>query len=254
MAELNYDFIHWKQDENGDLTPRGTPIAIGGEELSQPLLSVVNDETGSSFTATVTGLATGESRRLRYRATDSDVWTDFPATDSIIEGDGTIQITGLENGGYELEAYAVKGYTFGPTSVRKFVWVDDGTASAYPVSAAEVAKWQSRLAASTARCVLHSRNAVEFDPETANTDTFDDIGPLSCLAPKGMTQDLIDASGGFYSIQDFYIYVSASELSAYAAEPHETDRLTYLSTGEQFEIIGLSRKFDRAVWLLVLRK
>lgn len=286
MSAIDYDNINWEVTTDGDLMPRtesvglnypleldvregvdygiedeftGTASLGGGTMPDSPLLQLENDGTGSSFTATVSNLDESDYRILRYRNVEDDEWISFPDEEDQEIGDGTIQITELEPGGYEAEAYARNGDKCGGTSVRQFVLVDDGTAAAYPVNDTHASTWRCRIGRSKAGpIVYHSINssAATFDPtaDVAVQESFDDFGNIPCTSPKGISTELVQSSDGFYAITDCYIYVMAEDLDQYAITSKRGDRITYLPTGQVFDLIGWQFKSHRVVWMLILRE
>ncbi|MGD8237838.1 MAG: hypothetical protein PVH68_04760 [Armatimonadota bacterium] len=77
----------------------------GGSAPGEPDLTIVNDGTGTSVTATVDGDA-GVTNTLYYRQADEDDWTQGSAR----AGDGDIQQTGLSNDTwYEMVCISTSG-------------------------------------------------------------------------------------------------------------------------------------------------
>lgn len=236
-------------------------LAILGDQDVPPVaptLILANDGTGTSFTATLGRVFDQWFRAIRYRNVRSDTWTVWPPEPEQELGAGTIQVPNLGEGGYEVEAFARNSKGVGASSVRKFVQVDDGTAEAFPVDPQEEERWRSRLARSSDRLVLHSRNetTAEFDPAAGDAveETYDDLGGLSCTCPKGLPQEIVLSSNGKYALTDFTAFVLSADLLAAGVEPKPGDRATHSNTGDTFEVIGVSLRFKRAVWQLVLRK
>jgi hypothetical protein len=226
-----------------------------GDVPAQPTLELANDSTGTSFTATITGLTSGDYRRLRYRAVGSSTWTTTAAS---VQGNGTHQITGLTAGGYEAEAFGSNGAGVGPTSTRDYITVDDGTASAYPVDTRQVDNLARLLLETDETAVLYSRNATSaaFSPEyaTSEVETYDSVAGLSISAPRRVSERMVEASRGLYTVRDWYVYVSKAELDVYATTPRIMDKLESNSSGVTYDVIAVDVCFNRAGYRLVLRE
>ena len=92
------------------------------EGLAKPTLIVVNDGTGTSFTATVDGQA-NVTNHLLYRQTSSKVWLDGGSR----EGDGQIQKMGLTPGRYVATVYSSMGSALSLISDVAYVHVYSNT-------------------------------------------------------------------------------------------------------------------------------
>jgi len=158
----------------GVTVPSLAAVAAPGK----PTLSLANDLTGTSFTATVAGLTGSDYRALRYRAVDGTTWTDFPALVDQQLGNGTIQVTGLAAGGYVVEAYGRNSAGYGPGSARAFVEVASSANAAtggvnVVIEAvrdmlAATDAWQTWTGAEQAEARTHTYNGAVDGPSTGD--------------------------------------------------------------------------------------
>lgn len=241
------------------VSPRVGTYDPTGTLPDQPTLSVANDETGTSFTVTIAGLDSENYRAARYRSVESDTWTLYPTQGNESQGNGTVQVTSLTAGGYEVEAVGRNTAGYGPTSVRQFVTVDTGTAANNPVNAQSEDALERMLTGPSAETgTLHSRNSAGASfsaaSATAVTETYDDVGNLDASAPRALTQRMIQSGAGRYEMTDWYVYVRKEQLDAAACVPKQGDKYTRGPTAETYEVIGTDAVYSRAGWRLILRR
>lgn len=248
-----------------ELGPNGVQYGENGTEFTlavptastpdAPTASVADDETGTSFTVTVSGLSGSDYRVLRYRSVADDTWTTFPASDDQQLGDGSIQVSGLSAAGYEIEAFGRNFGGYGPSSPRMFVTVTDGTTS--DPDARKAAELTRIVSASRETGVLYSRNGsgASFDPTaaTAVTESFDQYGNLRMSAPRAVTERMASTSSGRYAVTDWYVDLIQGEVATHSVSPKLDDKFKRSATGAIFRVIGVETIYSRAGYRLILR-
>lgn len=161
---------------------RNSPTAIGASAPDAPALALSNDETGTSFTASVSGSGT---ITLYYRQSTASSWTEGNSR----TGDGDIQQTGLTRALYEVVAVAESSGLYSLPSSPAHVTVydpdNDLVPNRGPVRAmdrladtmSESSSWQEWCGAASAAEARHSVWLFGLDaPSPWTADTAVDIG------------------------------------------------------------------------------
>lgn len=164
-----------ERDQGGNLYHERHPDigswSSGQEDSSAPSFSVADDETGTSFTVTVTADDLKDEIFIRYAAPGDSAWTEFGTSR---RGSGTLQVTGRSQQAYSVQVVACRNGSSAAAgaalSLVKGVLVTDGSSEEKKAVAALCGLLEANLSATV---VYPSQR---FDPESADPGEYIDVG------------------------------------------------------------------------------